>query len=93
MIDKPNAVNALCLPTGDIFVYTGLVNQCKNDEELAFILSHEIAHAVMGHGVEMLSRSGVISFVQLFLIAVIWAVIPSDLISYFMHGFSRSTVK
>ena len=93
VIDKPDVVNAMCLPTGDIFVYTGLVDQCKNDEELAFILSHEIAHAVLGHGVEALSRNGVVNFVQLFLIAVIWAVIPSDLVSYFMHGFSRSTVQ
>ena len=93
VVDKPNSVNALCLPTGDIFVFTGLVNQCRNDEELAFILSHEIAHAVLGHGVEALSHNGVLNFIQLFLIAVIWAVIPSDLLSYFMHSFSRSTVK
>ena len=93
VIDRPNSVNALCLPTGDIFVYTGLVNQCKNDDELAFILSHEMAHAVLGHGVEALSRSGVISFIQLFLIAVIWAVIPSDLVSYFMHSLSKSSVQ
>ena len=93
VIDRPDTVNALCLPTGDIFVYSGLVNQCRNDEELAFILSHEIAHAVLGHGVEALSRNGVLNFVQLFLIAVIWTVVPSDLLSYFMHSFSRSTVK
>ena len=93
VIDRPNTVNALCLPTGDIFVYTGLVNQCKNDDELAFILSHEIAHAVLGHGVEALSRNGVTSFIQLSLIAVIWAVIPNDLMSYFMHSLSKSTVE
>ena len=93
VIDRPESVNALCLPTGDIFVYTGLVKQCRNDDELAFILSHEIAHAVLGHGMEALSRNGVLNFLQLFLIAVIWAVIPSDLLSYFMHGLSRSTVQ
>ena len=93
VIDKPDFVNALCLPTGDIFVYSGLVHQCRNNDELAFILSHEIAHAVLGHGVEALTRNGVLNFLQLFLIAIIWAVIPSDLISYFMHSFSRSTVQ
>lgn len=93
VIDNPGSVNALCLPTGDIFVFTGLIKQCKSDDELAFILSHEIAHAVMGHGVEALSRNGVVSFLQMCLIAVIWAVIPSDLLSYFMHGLSRSSVQ
>ena len=93
VVDKPDHVNALCLPTGDIFVYTGLINQCKCDEELAFILSHEMAHAVLRHGVEALSRNGVASFLSLFIIALIWAVIPNDLVSYFLHGFSRSTVQ
>lgn len=93
VIDNPNIVNALCLPTGDIFVYSGLINQCKNENELAFILSHEIAHAVLDHGMETLSRLGAVNFLQLFLIAVIWSVIPSDLVSYFMHRVSRSTVR
>ena len=93
VIDNPDVVNALCLPTGDIFVYTGLINQCKNDEELAFILSHEIAHAVLDHGMENLSRSGIINFLQLFLIAIIWAVVPNDLVSYFMHRTSGTTVQ
>ena len=93
VIDSAESVNALCLPTGDIFVYSGLVKQCKNDDELAFILSHEMAHAVLGHGVEALTRTGVLNFLQLFLIGLIWAVIPSDLLSYFMHSASRSSVQ
>ena len=93
VIDQPNTVNALCLPTGDIFVFTGLLKQCRNDDELAFILSHEMAHAVLGHGVETLSRNGVINFLQLFVIAIIWTIVPSDVLSYFMHSVSRSTVK
>lgn len=93
VIDNPDVVNALCLPTGDIFVYTGLINQCKNDDELAFILSHEIAHAVLDHGIENLSRSSVINFLQLFLIAIIWAVVPNDLVSYFMHRTSGTTMQ
>ena len=93
VIDKPDSINALCLPTGDIFVFTGLVQQCRSDEELAFILSHEIAHAVLGHGVEALTHNGITSFLSLLVIALIWAVIPNDLVSYFLHGFSRSTVE
>ena len=93
VIDRPNSINALCLPTGDIFVFTGLVQQCRSDEELAFILSHEMAHAVLGHGVETLTHTGITSFLSLLVIALIWAVIPNDLVSYFLHGFSRSTVE
>lgn len=92
VIDSPQ-VNALCLPSGEIFVFTGIISACRNKEELAFILSHEISHAVLGHGLESLSKRGIIDFFTLFLVGAIWAIIPNDLVSYFLHGFSRSTVE
>ena len=93
VVDKPGIVNAMVLPTGDIFVFTGLVRQCKSEDELAFILSHEISHAILGHGTETLSHNGVLNILLLILIAVIWSIIPSDFVSYFMHSFSKSTVQ
>ena len=92
VVDSPQ-VNALCLPSGEIFVFTGLLAACHNKEELAFILSHEISHAVLGHGIEALSKRGIIDFFTLFLVATIWAIVPSDLVSYFLHGWSRSTAE
>lgn len=92
VVDSP-LVNALCLPSGEIFVFTGLLNACHNKEELAFILSHEISHAVLGHGIEALSQRGVIDFFMLFLVATIWAIVPSSLFSYFLHGWTRSTAE
>ena len=92
VIDSPQ-VNALCLPSGEIFVFTGLLAACHNKDELAFILSHEISHAVLGHGIEAVSQRGVVDFIMLFLVATIWAIVPSDLVSYFLHGWSRSTAE
>ena len=92
VVDSPQ-VNALCLPSGEIFVFTGLINACLNKEELAFILSHEISHAVLGHGIEALSQRGVIDFFTLFFVATIWAIVPSSLFSYFLHGWTRSTAE
>ena len=37
--------------SGHIFVYTGLLVQCKNDDQLAIILGHEIAHSLLDHTV------------------------------------------
>lgn len=93
VIDSPDTVNAVCLPSGAIFVYTGLLKATHNDEELAFILGHEIAHAVLGHGAEQLSHRGIIDFFSLMLIGVIWAVVPNDLASYFLHRWSRTTAE
>ena len=92
VIDSPE-VNALCLPSGEIFVFTGLLAACHNKDELAFILSHEISHAVLGHGIEAVSQRGIIDFFMLFLVGTIWAIIPSDLVSYFLHGWSRNTAE
>ena len=92
VIDSP-IINAVCMPSGEIFVFTGLIKACHNKEELAFILSHEVSHAVLGHGIEALSQRGIIDFFTLFLVATIWAIIPNDLVSYFLHGFSRSTAE
>ncbi len=48
-------VNAFCLPGGKVFVYTGIMPLVANDDELAVILSHEIAHTVLRHGAERMS--------------------------------------
>ncbi|MBD5165085.1 M48 family metallopeptidase [Helicobacter sp.] len=48
-------VNAFCLPGGKVFVYTGLMPLVASDDELAVVLSHEIAHAILRHGAERMS--------------------------------------
>ncbi len=56
-------VNAWCAPGGKIMVYTGLWEPKKglvkkgNDDELAAVLSHEIAHANARHVTEAISRT------------------------------------
>ena len=54
VIDKP-VINAFALPNGNIFVYKGLVNFVKSDDELAAVLGHEMAHVILRHGAEKIS--------------------------------------
>jgi len=42
-------VNAFALPDRQLVVYTGLISYCKNPEELAGVLAHEIGHIERGH--------------------------------------------
>jgi len=41
---------------GYIYIFEGLYNYCKNDDEIAFIIAHEIAHNELGHINLMLKR-------------------------------------
>ena len=54
---KNNAKNAFCLPGGKVVVYTGILQVAKNDDQLATVISHEIAHALARHGAERISTS------------------------------------
>jgi len=42
--------NAFCMPGGKIVVYSGILSIANNEETLAFILAHEMAHALLDHG-------------------------------------------
>src|SRR5438477_1444705 len=43
-------VNAFCLPSGKIVVYTGILPITQNEAALATVLGHEMAHATSRHG-------------------------------------------
>jgi predicted Zn-dependent protease len=56
VIDE-DKINAFCLPGGKIAVYTGILPVAQNDDQLATVMSHEIAHALAHHSNERLTRS------------------------------------
>lgn len=54
---RDKQVNAFCLPGGKIAVYTGLLELVgKNDDWLATVMGHEIAHALAHHSNERVTR-------------------------------------
>lgn len=55
LIDK-DVKNAWCMPGGKIAFYEGIMPICKNDNGIAVVMSHEIAHAVAKHGNERMSQ-------------------------------------
>ena len=50
VIDDDKLVNAFAAPGGFIFISTGMLNFLENEDELAFVLAHEIGHIELDHG-------------------------------------------
>jgi len=50
-------VNAWCMPGGKIVVYTGILPVTINEDALATVMGHEVAHALHNHGNQRVSMS------------------------------------
>jgi metalloendopeptidase OMA1, mitochondrial len=50
-------VNAFCLPGGKIAVYSGILPVAQDDNGLAAVMGHEMAHAIARHGSQRLLRT------------------------------------
>ena len=61
LIDNKKIRNAWCMPGGKIAVYTGILDVTQNQNGLAAVMGHEIAHAVAKHSVERASRGVLIN--------------------------------
>lgn len=53
---KSNEVNAFAMPGGKVVVYTGLLPVTQDENGLAVVLGHEIAHVVAKHANERMSQ-------------------------------------
>ena len=59
-------INAFAMPGGHIGVYTGLLAVAENQDQLAAVIGHEVAHVTQQHSLkrvnrEMTTRAGVIA--------------------------------
>ncbi len=54
---KNDDYNAFATPAGHVFINSGLLEAMENEEELAGILSHEIAHVVCRHISQKIERA------------------------------------
>ena len=52
-----NEVNAFCLPGGKVAFWEGIMPVAQDDNGVAVIMGHEVAHALARHGAERMSQS------------------------------------
>ncbi|KAH8719310.1 mitochondrial metalloendopeptidase OMA1 [Phaeosphaeriaceae sp. PMI808] len=59
VIDSPEQ-NAFVAPGGKVFVFTGILPLCQDEDGIAAVLGHEIAHVVAHHTAERMSQAPLI---------------------------------
>jgi Zn-dependent protease with chaperone function len=53
---KEDDINAFALPGGKVFVNAGAIAKTNSEAELAGLLGHEISHAVLAHGLQLMTQ-------------------------------------
>ncbi len=79
-------VNAWCMPGGKIVVYTGLLPITKNEDGLAVVMGHEVAHALARHGSERMSQ-GLVQQLGGVALSVAVANKPQETQNLFMNAY------
>jgi predicted Zn-dependent protease len=85
LIGDVNLINAFALPGGHVFIGQGLLDQMTSEDELAFILGHELEHIDHYHAVERVQIEANLKSLNLDVVAAI-AEIPMSL---WQAGYSK----
>lgn len=85
LIGDSNLVNAFALPGGHVFIGQGLLDQMTSEDELAFILGHELEHIDHYHAVERVQIEAKLKSLNLDIVAAV-AEIPMSL---WQAGYSK----
>ncbi len=69
VIQEDRVPNAFALPGGKVAVFTGILKYTKDEDGLATVIGHEVAHALQRHGNERVSRAWIDQAIQVGAIA------------------------
>ncbi|OKL59101.1 hypothetical protein UA08_05902 [Talaromyces atroroseus] len=94
VIQDDEMMNAFVLPSGKVFVFTGILRIAKNEDGLAAVLGHEVAHVIAHHPAERMS-SGFIVWAAIMAISSLFDIsgqLPSIFVNL-MYSLPNSRVQ
>ncbi|MRR15438.1 MAG: peptidase M48 [Deltaproteobacteria bacterium] len=97
-------INAFATPGGHVFITRGLLRCCLNEDAVAAILAHEIAHIHLRHGIQAIKKSRITDAVSIMATESVKVLSPveagkltetfggvvSDISNTINNGYSRS---
>jgi len=79
LIDDAKTINAFCLPGGRVAFYTGILPITKDENGLAVVMAHEVAHALASHGAERMSQQTIVGGLEQVAVTAGWIKSPQAL--------------
>lgn len=61
-ITNERQINAMALPGGFVYATRGLIESGMDDQELAGVMAHEVAHVTQRHAVKIIEKATTLSF-------------------------------
>jgi len=80
-------VNAVSLPGGYIYVFKGLIDRAKTDDQLAGVISHEVGHITAKHSIKRLQASYSYMLLQVLAISSGNSAVAGGLNALYMTAF------
>lgn len=71
VVIEDNTQNAFALPGGKVAFYTGIMPVCADENGVAAVMGHEVAHVLARHGAERMSQQQALSIGKAALFAAI----------------------
>ncbi|WP_347404179.1 M48 family metalloprotease [Nodosilinea sp. P-1105] len=62
-----DSLNAFALPGGKVFINAGAITRSYSEAELAGLIGHEISHAVLSHGFQMVTQGNLTASLAAFI--------------------------
>ena len=78
VIHDQNVPNAMVLPNGHIFVFTGIIPFCPSEDTFGFLLGHECAHAVLRHAGEKISEMPFLEMLSTIVVSTMSLLVPEE---------------
>ncbi|MEW6720856.1 MAG: M48 family metalloprotease [Thermodesulfobacteriota bacterium] len=57
LVLESDEINAFATPGGLVFVSRGMLRLCRNEDQVAAVLAHEISHVQLRHGIDSIEKS------------------------------------